>query len=100
MGNRQKCGKLCGKSVENLPRRGMGPVRVGCRVWRGAGRLAGERRGAGRLAGERRGVGRLAGERRGGRWCGTRELRRARWLAFFPREKTLDKLCKSILDWK
>ena len=50
---------------------------------------------------------------RGAVWCGvaagcavaivrsrTRELRRARWLAFFPREKTLDKLCKSILDWK
>ena len=50
---------------------------------------------------------------RGAAWCGlaagcavaivrsrTRELRRARWLAFFPREKTLDKLCKSILDWK
>ena len=45
--------KVCGKSVENLPRRGMGPA---------LGRLAGERRGAGRLAGERRGVGRLAGE--------------------------------------
>ena len=50
---------------------------------------------------------------RGAVWCGlaagcavaivrsrTRELRRARWLVFFPREKTLDKLCKSILDWK
>ena len=50
---------------------------------------------------------------RGATWCGlaagcavaivrsrTRELRRALWLAFFPREKTLDKLCKSILDWK
>ena len=51
---------------------------------------------------------------RGATWCGvaaagcavaivrsrTRELRRARWLAFFPREKALDKLCKSILDWK
>ena len=51
---------------------------------------------------------------RGVVWCGvaaagcavaivrsrTRELRRARWLAFFPREKALDKLCKSILDWK
>jgi len=51
---------------------------------------------------------------RGAAWCGlaaagcavaivrsrTRELRRARWLAFFPREKTLDKLCKSILNWK
>ncbi len=36
-------------------------------------------------------------------WPGSgvvRELRRARWLAFLPREKTLDKLCKSILDWK
>ena len=98
--------------MENLPQRGMGPALgrlAGER--RGAGRLAGERRGAGlrlagerrgvgRLAGERRGAGRLAGERRGGRWCGTRELRRARWLAFFPGEKTLDKLCKSILDWK
>ena len=30
--------------------------------------------------------------------CGTRVQRRARWLAFFLREKTLDKLCKSILD--
>ena len=28
--------------------------------------------------------------------CGTRVQRRARWLAFFLREKTLDKLCKSI----
>ena len=51
---------------------------------------------------------------RGVTWCGlaaagcavaivrsrTRELRRARWPAFFPREKALDKLCKSILDWK
>lgn len=32
--------------------------------------------------------------------CGTRVQRGARWLAFFPREKTLDKLCKSILNWK
>ena len=32
--------------------------------------------------------------------CGTRVQRRARWLAFFPREKMLDKLCKSILNWK
>ena len=32
--------------------------------------------------------------------CGTRVQRRARWLTFFPREKTLDKLCKSILNWK
>ena len=32
--------------------------------------------------------------------CGTRVQRRARWLAFFLREKTLDKLCKSILNWK
>ena len=32
--------------------------------------------------------------------CGTRVQRRARWLAFFPREKVLDKLCKSILNWK
>ena len=51
---------------------------------------------------------------RGAMWCGVaaagcavaivrsraRELRRARWLTFFQREKTLDKLCKSILDWK
>ena len=60
MGNRRKCGKLCGKSVENLLQRGMGPA---------LGRLAGERRGAGRLAGERRGAGRLAGE-----WCGVGRL--------------------------
>ena len=33
-------------------------------------------------------------------WCRARVQRRARWLAFFLREKTLDKLCKSILDWK
>ena len=32
--------------------------------------------------------------------CGTRVQRRARWLAFLPREKVLDKLCKSILNWK
>ena len=32
--------------------------------------------------------------------CGTRVQRRARWLAFLLREKMLDKLCKSILDWK
>jgi len=31
---------------------------------------------------------------------GTRVQRGARWLAFFPREKMLDKLCKSILNWK
>ena len=32
--------------------------------------------------------------------CRARVQRRARWLAFLLREKTLDKLCKSILDWK
>ena len=32
--------------------------------------------------------------------CGTRVQRRARWLAFLLREKMLDKLCKSILNWK
>ena len=32
--------------------------------------------------------------------CKTRVQRRARWLAFLLREKTLEKLCKSILDWK
>lgn len=32
--------------------------------------------------------------------CGRCVQRRARWLAFLLREKTLDKLCKSILDWK
>ena len=32
--------------------------------------------------------------------CGTRVQHRARWLAFLPREKMLDKLCKSILNWK
>ena len=32
--------------------------------------------------------------------CGTRVQRRARWLAFLTREKMLDKLCKSILNWK
>ena len=32
--------------------------------------------------------------------CGARVQRRARWLAFLLREKFLDKLCKSILDWK
>ena len=32
--------------------------------------------------------------------CGTRVERRARWLTFLPREKMLDKLCKSILNWK
>ena len=32
--------------------------------------------------------------------CGTRVQRGARWLAFFPREKMLDKLCKSILNCK
>ena len=32
--------------------------------------------------------------------CGTRVQRRARWLTFFLREKMLDKLCKSILNWK
>ena len=32
--------------------------------------------------------------------CGTRVQRRARWLTFLPREKMLDKLCKSILNWK
>ena len=32
--------------------------------------------------------------------CGTRVQRRAHWLLFFPREKMLDKLCKSILNWK
>lgn len=32
--------------------------------------------------------------------CGTRVQRGARWSAFLPREKMLDKLCKSILNWK
>ena len=32
--------------------------------------------------------------------CGRCVQRRARWLAFLLREKVLDKLCKSILDWK
>ena len=32
--------------------------------------------------------------------CRARVQRRARWLAFLLREKFLDKLCKSILDWK
>ena len=32
--------------------------------------------------------------------CGTRVQRRARWLTFLLREKMLDKLCKSILNWK
>ena len=32
--------------------------------------------------------------------CGTRVQRGARWLAFLLREKMLDKLCKSILNWK
>lgn len=32
--------------------------------------------------------------------CGTRVQRGARWLAFLAREKILDKLCKSILNWK
>ena len=32
--------------------------------------------------------------------CRARVQRRARWLAFSLREKFLDKLCKSILDWK
>ena len=32
--------------------------------------------------------------------CGARVQRRARWLAFLLREKMLDKLCKSILNWK
>ena len=32
--------------------------------------------------------------------CGTRVQRRARWLTFLRREKMLDKLCKSILNWK
>ena len=32
--------------------------------------------------------------------CGTRVQRRARWLDFLLREKALDKLCKSILNWK
>ncbi len=32
--------------------------------------------------------------------CGTRVQRRARWLTSLPREKMLDKLCKSILNWK
>lgn len=32
--------------------------------------------------------------------CGTRVQRGARWLDFLLREKMLDKLCKSILNWK
>ena len=32
--------------------------------------------------------------------CGTRVQRRARWLTFLLREKMLNKLCKSILNWK
>ena len=94
-GNRRKCGKLCGKLVS----RWIGLVRPA------AGRESG-------APGQRRCS---AGAKRspGAVWCGpvdgcavavvrcgTRVQRRARWLAFFLREKTLDKLCKSILDWK
>ena len=82
-------------------------------LWKACGKPAAAGNGAG--AGQ---VGRAAAwcgtAGRGAVWCGlaaagcavaivrsrTRELRRARWLAFFPREKALDKLCKSILDWK
>ena len=109
VGNRRKCGKLCGKRVENLfqgaqagaggrgrgghggvPTGGMCGCGVGLRpgaVWRALSAGAGVVDAFGWRV--------VAAVR-----CGTRVQRRARWLAFFPREKMLDKLCKSILNWK
>ena len=153
VGNRRKCGKLCGKRVENLfqgvqaaaggrgrgcggrpdgyfrpgvVRRGAAVDRSGARGRGCGGADAGS--GGGRV---RRSMGQC---RQGGMcgcgrgfwsgpvwsvlsagagvvdafgWrvvaavrCGTRVQRRARWLAFLTREKMLDKLCKSILNWK
>ena len=143
VGNRRKCGKLCGKRVENLFQgaqaaaggRGRGGGQERCasvwmrwgrrRFWRrpgaagmGACRQGGcagavlacgrVRSGARFWSGTvRRGLSAGAGVVDAFGWrvvaavrCGTRVQRRARWLAFLLREKMLDKLCKSILNWK
>ena len=151
VGNRRKCGKLCGKRVENLFQgaqaatggRGRGGqpdgyfrpgvvrrVRSGgqerCarawmrwgrrRFWRQPGAAEHGAVPTGGMCGRGRGfwsgtVWRALSAGAGvvdafgwrvvaaGR-CGTRVQRRARWLAFLLREKMLDKLCKSILNWK
>lgn len=110
VGNQRKCGKLCGKRVENLfqgAQAGRGPVRV--RRSMGACRQGGTCGcGRGFWSGTvRRVLSAGAGVVDAFGWrvvaavrCGTRVQRRARWLAFLPREKMLDKLCKSILNWK
>ena len=151
VGNQRKCGKLCGKRVENLfqgaqaaaggrgcggqpdgyfrpgvVRRGRSGGQERCaRAWMRWGRRRSWRRpgaaehGAvptGGMCGCGRGfwsgtvwraLSAGAGVVDAFGWrvvaavrCGTRVQRRARWLAFFPREKMLDKLCKSILNWK
>ena len=151
VGNRRKCGKLCGKRVENsfqgaqagaggrgrggqpdgyfrpgVVRRGRSGGQGRCaRAWMRWGRRRFWRRpgaaehGAvptggmcGRGVGLRPGAVRRvlsagAGVVDAFGWrvvaavrCWTRVQRRARWLAFLPREKMLDKLCKSILNWK
>ena len=106
VGNRRKCGKLCGKLAS----------RRSGRAWSGAGAAehggvpTGGTCGCGRgfwSGTVRRVLSAGAGVVDAFGWrvvaavrCGTRVQRRARWLAFFPREKMLDKLCKSILNWK
>ena len=87
VGNRRKCGKLCGKLVA---RRSGRCGRARARRSMGACRQGG-------CAGAVDAFGwRVVAAVR----CGTRVQRGARWLAFLLREKTLDKLCKSILNWK
>ena len=149
VGNRRKCGKLCGKRVENsfqgaqagaggrggqpdgyfqtgVVRRGRSGGQERCaRAWMRWGRRRFWRRpgaaehGAvptGGMCGCGRGfwsgvVWRVlsagAGVVDAFGWrvvaavrCGTQVQRGARWLDFLLREKMLDKLCKSILNWK
>ena len=109
VGNRRKCGKLCG-SVWETCFKALRPLRAGAGAAEHGAVPTGGMCGCG------------VGLRPGAVWrvpsagagvvdafgwrvvaavrCGTRVQRGARWLTFLLREKMLDKLCKSILNWK
>ena len=92
--NRRNCGKLCGKIVETGSAAG-GAGAVWCRLAAGCVERAPVIGGHGVAW-----CAFAAGCVMAAVWCRARVQRRARWLAFLLREKFLDKLCKSILDWK
>ena len=109
VGNRRKCGKLCG-SVWETCFKALRPLRAGAGAAEHGAVPTGGMCGCGRgfwSGTVWRALSAGAGAVDAFGWrvvaavrCGTRVQRRARWLAFFPREKMLDKLCKSILNWK